>query len=210
MTDGTSELMVATKNGMVIRFEEDTLRAMSRSAHGVKAIKLRGDDEVVSLQAVTEGSTILTVTDKGYGRRVTLDSYRVQRRGGYGMLNYKVNDVKGRVCGIRTVSEDDDVILISNDGIIIRVRASDISIMGRYSGGVTIMKTKNSPDRLVAAFTTAEHDDDAEIEEVEQLSSEELAKIAEEEAIAESEEVISDDDAEVDEEEEALAEGEEE
>lgn len=210
MTDGTSELMVATKNGMVIRFEEDTLRVMSRSAHGVKAIKLRGDDEVVSLQAVTEGSTILTVTDKGYGRRVTLDSYRVQRRGGYGMLNYKVNDVKGRVCGIRTVSEDDDVILISNDGIIIRVRASDISIMGRYSGGVTIMKTKNSPDRLVAAFTTAEHDDDAEIEEVEQLSSEELAKIAEEEAIAESEEVISDDDAEVDEEEEALAEGEEE
>lgn len=210
MTDGTSELMVATKNGMVIRFEEDTLRAMSRSAHGVKAIKLRGDDEVVSLQAVTEGSTILTVTDKGYGRRVTLDSYRVQRRGGYGMLNYKVNDVKGRVCGIRTVSEDDDVILISNDGIIIRVRASDISIMGRYSGGVTIMKTKNSPDRLVAAFTTAEHDDDAEIEEVEQLSSEELAKIAEEEAIAESEEVISDDDAEADEEEEALAEGEEE
>lgn len=210
MTDGTSELMVATKNGMVIRFEEDTLRAMSRSAHGVKAIKLRGDDEVVSLQAVTEGSTILTVTDKGYGRRVTLDSYRVQRRGGYGMLNYKVNDVKGRVCGIRTVSEDDDVILISNDGIIIRVRASDISIMGRYSGGVTIMKTKNSPDRLVAAFTTAEHDDDAEIEEVEQLSSEELAKIAEEEAIAESEEVISDDGAEVDEEEEALAEGEEE
>ncbi len=210
MTDGTSELMVATKNGMVIRFEEDTLRVMSRSAHGVKVIKLRGDDEVVSLQAVTEGSTILTVTDKGYGRRVTLDSYRVQRRGGYGMLNYKVNDVKGRVCGIRTVSEDDDVILISNDGIIIRVRASDISIMGRYSGGVTIMKTKNSPDRLVAAFTTAEHDDDAEIEEVEQLSSEELAKIAEEEAIAESEEVISDDDAEVDEEEEALAEGEEE
>ena len=109
------------------------------------------------------------------------------------MLNYRVNEQKGRVCGIRTVSEDEDVILISNDGIIIRVRASDISVMGRYSGGVTIMKTKNAPDRLVAAFTTAAHDEDAEHDEVEQLSAEELAGLAEEERIAQTEEDLSDD-----------------
>lgn len=199
MTDGSSELMAATRNGMIIRFDETKLRAMSRSAHGVRAIKLRDDDEVVSLQVVKEDSTVLTVTDKGYGRRVSLDSYRSQNRGGYGMLNYRISEQKGKVCGIRIVKDDEDVILISNDGIIIRVRASDISIMGRYSGGVTIMKTKNAPERLVAAFTTAEHDEDAEIEEVEQLSGEELARLAEEEAKAESEEVIAEDEASADE-----------
>lgn len=192
MTDGSNELMVATKNGMVIRFDENQLRAMSRSAHGVKAIKLRDNDEVVSLQAIKEGATVLTVTDKGYGRRVLIDNYRTQRRGGFGMLNYKISEQKGNVCGIRIVGDDEDVILISNDGIIIRVRACDISIMGRYSGGVTIMKTKNAPDRLVAAFTTAEHDDEAEIEEVEQLSEDELKAIAEEEAKEEAAEVITD------------------
>ena len=193
MTDGSSELLVATMNGMIIRFEESTLRAMSRTAHGVKAIKLRDGDEVVSLQTVREDATVLTVTDKGYGRRVEMDNYRLQHRGGYGMLNYRVNELKGKVCGIRTVTEDEDVILISNDGVIIRVLASDISIMGRYSGGVTIMKTKNAPERLVAAFTTAEHDDDAEIDEVEKLSAEELAGLEEEERRAEAEEVITDD-----------------
>ena len=195
MTDGNSELMVATKNGQIIRFEETQLRAMARSAHGVRAIKLREGDEVVSLQAVRENTTLLTVTDKGFGRRVELSNYRAQRRGGFGMLNYRVNEVKGNVCGIKTVADDEDVILISNDGIIIRVRAADISIMGRYSGGVTIMKTKNAPDRLVASFTSAEHDEDAEIEEVEQLSEEELKQLAAEEAAAEANEVITDEGA---------------
>ena len=109
------------------------------------------------------------------------------------MVNYKVSEQKGKVCGIRVVKDNEDVILISNDGIIIRVRACDISIMGRYSGGVTIMKTKNASDRLVAAFTTAEHDEEAQIEEVEQLSEEELKAIAEEEAREEASEVITDD-----------------
>ena len=111
------------------------------------------------------------------------------------MLNYKVNDQKGKVCGIKVVNEEDDVILISNDGIIIRVRAKDISIMGRYSGGVTIMRTKDVPDRIVAAFTSAEHDDEAEIEEVEQLSAEELKAMAEQESAEEANEVISDEGA---------------
>ena len=179
MTSGRDELLVATKKGRIIRFDESELRAMSRSAHGVRAIKLRDDDEVVSMEALREDALVLTVTDKGYGRRVDPEQYRKQRRGGYGILNYKTGGAKGDVCGIKVVDDDEDVILISNDGIIIRVRVCDISVMGRYSGGVTIMRTKDSPDRRVAAFTSAAHDDEAEIEEVEQLSPEELAQLAE-------------------------------
>ncbi|MCD7822711.1 MAG: DNA gyrase subunit A [Oscillospiraceae bacterium] len=188
MTDGHDDLLVATRNGMVIRFNEEKLRAMSRSAHGVRAIKLRDGDEVVSLQTVRDDCDILTITDKGYGRRVRNDAYCLQNRGGYGIKGYKVTDEKGHVCGIRSVREDEDVILISTDGIIIRVRAADISVMGRYSTGVTIMRTKDTPDRYVAAFTTAQHDEEAATEEVEQLSEEELLALATEEAKAEAQE----------------------
>ena len=193
MSSGGDELLVATRGGRIIRFNESSLRAMSRSAHGVRAIKLRDDDEVVSMEAAREGAMVLTVTDKGFGRRVPLEAYRQQNRGGLGILNYKTSEQKGEVCGIKVVDDSEDIILISNDGIIIRVRAMDISVMGRYSGGVTIMRTKGYDDRRVAAFTTAEHDDEAEIEEVEQLSEEELRAIAEAEAAEEGAEVIEED-----------------
>ena len=186
LTDGEGEIIVATRLGMALRFADNTLRPMSRSAHGVRAIKLREGDEVVSMEEIREGDKVLTVSEKGFGRRVDESAYRTQRRGGKGMLNYRVNDQKGAVCGIKVVGEDEDVILISNDGVIIRVRACDISVMGRYAGGVTIMKTKNFDGRLVASFTTAAHDEEAEIEEVEKLSDEELAKLAEEEKAAEA------------------------
>lgn len=179
------ELLVATKGGRIIRFAVNSLRSMGRSAHGVRAIKLREGDEVVSMEAAREGAAVLTVTDRGYGRRVELSQYRAQNRGGYGILNYRTG-AKGEVCGIKVVDESEDVILISNDGIIIRVRAADISLMGRYSGGVTIMRTKGDDDRRVVAFTSAEHDEEAKIEEVEQLSPEELAEIAAAEAEAEA------------------------
>ena len=190
ITSGGDELLVATKQGRIIRFNEAELRQMGRSAHGVRAIKLREGDEVVSMEILKEDSYVLTVTDRGYGRRVLPDAYRAQKRGGYGILNYKTGGAKGDVCGIKVVGDGEDVIMISNDGIIIRVRAADISVMGRYSGGVTIMRTKDTPDRRVAAFTVAEHDDEAEISQVEQLSDDELRAIAEAEAAEESAEVI--------------------
>lgn len=201
LTDNNDEIIVATRLGMALRFEDKTLRAMSRSAHGVKAIKLKEGDEVVSMEEVIPGSKILTVSEKGFGRRVDESAYRTQRRGGKGMLNYKITEAKGAVCGIKVVSDDDDVIMISNDGIIIRVRACDISVMGRYAGGVTIMKTKNAPGRLVASFTVTEHDEEAEIEEVEKLSDEELAALAAEEQAESANEVVTDDEVEADEEE---------
>lgn len=191
LTDGNAQVIVATKNGFAIRIEETQMRPMSRTAHGVKAIKLRDGDCVVSMARVREGASVLTVTDKGLGRRVKLDDYRIQRRGGYGMLNYKTSDEKGYVCGIKIVDEDDDIIMIATDGVIIRIRACDIRIMGRYATGVKLMRV--SGDDRVVSFTRAEHDDSAETEKIEQPSEEELEKEMAEAAAEEQSEVIADD-----------------
>lgn len=190
LTDGSAQVIVATRNGYAIRIDETQMRPMSRTAHGVKAIKLRDGDYVVSMARVREGASVLTVTDKGLGRRVKLDDYRIQNRGGYGMLNYKVSDDKGYVCGIKIVDEEDDIIMIATDGVIIRIRACDIRIMGRYATGVKLMRVIGE-DRVVA-FTRAEHDDSAETEKIEQPSEEELEKEMAEAAAEEQNEVVID------------------
>lgn len=172
MTDGNAHLLIATRNGFAIRIDEKTVRPLSRSAHGVKAIKLREGDYVVSIARVREGATVLTVSDKGLGRRAELSAYRIQNRGGYGLLNYKVSKEKGYVCGIKVVDETDDIILISLDGIVIRIRTSDIRLMGRYATGVKVMRVTG--DDRVVTFTRAEHDENAEIAAVENLSDEEV------------------------------------
>ena len=188
MTEGQAQLFVATRNGMAIRLEEEKIRALSRSAHGVRAIKLREGDYVVGMARVRDGATLLTVTENGYGKRTDLESYRIQNRGGFGLTNYKVDNVRGHVCGIKIVDETDDVILVSSDGIIIRILASDVRVMGRIAKGVRVMKVNEGAQ--VVAFTRAEHDDNAETEKVEQLT-EEQAKAAEEEAaIEEKNEVV--------------------
>ena len=165
LTDGSNQLIIATRNGNAIRINETCIRTMSRQAHGVKAIKLRDGDYVVSMARVREGAAVLTVTEKGLGRRCALESYRVQNRGGYGMLNYKVSDKKGYVCGIKVVDDTDDIIMISSDGIIIRLRAADIRVMGRYATGVRLMRV--GENEKVVAFTRAEHEEDAQISDVE-------------------------------------------
>lgn len=172
MTDGKAQLFVATRNGMAIRLEEEKIRSMSRSAHGVKAIKLRKGDFVVSMARMREGASLLTVTDKGFGKRTELEAYRIQNRGGFGLLNYKTGEEKGYVCGIKVVDESDDIILISNDGIIIRIRCADVRIMGRYATGVKVMKVAD--ESRVVSFTRAEHDEEAEIETVDQPSEKEI------------------------------------
>ncbi len=189
MTDGSNEVIVATHEGKAIRINEGQMRPMSRTAHGVRAIKLREGDYVVSMARVREGATVLTVSDKGLGRRSSLDSYRIQNRGGYGMLNYKVSDKKGYVCGIKVVDDNDDIIMISSDGVVIRLRANDIRVMGRYATGVRLMKLKE--DTHVVTFTRAEHDDSAEIAEVEQPSEEELKAQEQEAKDAEQNEAVN-------------------
>lgn len=173
LTDGDAQVIIATYQGRAIRIEENKIRALSRSAHGVKAIKLRENDVVVSMARVRDGATLITISDKGYGRRTELDSYRIQNRGGYGLLNYKVSEKKGNVCGIKVVDETDDIIMISNDGIIIRIRTSDVHTMGRYATGVKVMRITD--EGRVVSFTRAEHDDNADIAEVEKPSEEEIA-----------------------------------
>lgn len=198
MTNGKEQIFVATRNGMAIRIAEGG-RALSRSAHGVKAISLRDGDYVVGIARVREGASLLTVTENGYGKRTEIDSYRIQNRGGYGLINYKVDDVRGYVCGIKIVDEDNDIILVSSEGVIIRILASDIRIMGRIAKGVRVMRV--GENAKVVAFTRAEHDDSAQTEKVEQLTDEQIRLAEAESAEEEKNEIIID--AEPDDEEQA-------
>lgn len=120
LTDGNKELIVATRNGMAIRFHETDVRVMGRAAKGVKAITLRGDDKVIGMSMLREGAYILTVSETGYGRLSNVSDYRIQSRGGHGVINYNT-DKYGKVAAIKSVDLDDDIILISNDGVIIRI-----------------------------------------------------------------------------------------
>ncbi len=195
LTEGDSSIIVATHLGMAIHFSEDKVRSMGRLAAGVRAIKLREDDYIVGAAKVySDDMRILTVTDKGYGRLSALSDYRMQNRGGNGLKNYKIRDDRGYVCGIRSIQADDDVILISTDGVIIRIRANDLRVMRRTGLGVRVMKLSDE-DRVVT-FTRTEHDETADIEEVEQASDEEIAA-----AEAEAEAEVIEDEPETNEEE---------
>lgn len=173
MTNGNDQIFIATHDGRAIRLEENDVRPQGRNAHGVRAIKLREGDYVVSMARVRDGATLLTVTEKGYGKRCEIESYRLQNRGGYGLTNYKPDAERGAVCGIKVVDDTDDIIMISDDGIIIRIRANDVRVFGRIAKGVRVMRVNENGK--VVAFTRAEHDDEAELAEVEQLSDADLA-----------------------------------
>ena len=193
LTDGRCELIIATHDGMAIRIDENSARPLSRSARGVRAIRLRDGDYVVGAARIREGASVMTVTDRGQGRRSDISEYKLQSRGGKGKINYRVNDIKGYVCGIKVVDEDEDLILISNDGVIIRIRVSDVNIMSRYASGVRVMRLMNEDSRVVA-FARAEHDDEEEVSAVEAADPEEQIIIPPEED--EEDEEIPEDEAE--------------
>ncbi len=174
LTDGSCDLIIATKNGMAIRIHETQARPLSRSARGVHAIRLREGDSVVGMARLREGATVMTITDKGQGRRSPISEYKPQSRGGYGKINYKVSEEKGHVVGIKVVDDTDDLILISSEGIIIRIRVSDVNIMSRYASGVKVMRMSEG-DRIIT-FARAEHEEDEEISEVEQSDGEDLTE----------------------------------
>ncbi len=156
LTDGNSELLAATRNGMAIRFKETDVRAMGRTARGVKAVKLRDDDCVIGMSVLREGAYILTVSETGYGRLSKISDYRLQSRGGHGIINYHTEKF-GKVAAIKAVDIDDDIIIISDNGVIIRIEASSIRICARPSKGVIVMKTMD--DSKVATIARAPHDD---------------------------------------------------
>ncbi len=155
ITNGNDDLIVATKKGMAIRFNENDARPLGRTARGVKAITLREGDEVIGMAVVEEGKQILTVTETGYGRQSSCDDYRVQSRGGKGLTNYRVSKF-GDVAQIAMVDEENDVILISSDGIVIRIAADSISKFARPSKGVRVMKVKDGERIITMSITEKE------------------------------------------------------
>lgn len=157
MTEGNDNVIVATKNGMAIRFNENDVRAMGRQARGVKAMKLDENDEIVGMCVASDDDMVLTVSEKGYGRISKAVDYRVQSRGGKGLTNYHT-DKYGKVATVQSVSLDDDIIMISKSGIVIRIEASSVRICNRPSKGVTLMKPVDG-DKVVT-IATAPHEDE--------------------------------------------------
>ena len=169
MTDGNQQVIVATKKGVAIRFNETDVREMGRQARGVKALKLNEGDCVVGMSVVREGGLVLTVSETGYGRLSSPDDYRVQSRGGKGLLNYHVEKY-GDVAAIKVVDLDDDIIIISQEGIIIRLSAEAIRVCSRQSKGVTVMKV-NGDDKVVT-IARAPHEAEEENSETENETEE--------------------------------------
>jgi DNA gyrase subunit A len=159
VTDGKGEIFIGTHNGMAIRFEEGDVRAMGRAAYGVRGITLRDDDYVVAVEAVRPAGSLLTVTERGYGKRTELEEYRVQSRGGVGVINISTSVRNGHVVGIAYVEEGDELLLITQQGMIIRMPANDVRAIGRATQGVRLIEIEGE-DRVVSVARLVEKEED--------------------------------------------------
>ena len=159
MTGGGEELFLGTRDGMAIRFRESDVRTMGRTAYGVRGIGLRDDDVVVAMEVVGPDGTLLTVTENGYGKRTELDEYRVQTRGGVGIINIQTSDRNGRVVGVAFVHDDDELMLISQQGKILRMVVHDIRTIGRATQGVRLIEMEPD-DRVVSVARLAEREEE--------------------------------------------------
>jgi len=168
LTDGNEEIMLITRNGMCIRFHEKDVRPMGRTSMGVIGIRLDEDDEVIAMLRCVPNTTLLVVTQNGFGKRTELEEYKVQARGGKGILTYRVTEKTGPLIGAVAANEDDDLLLISTDGTIIRIHVEEISILSRVTQGVTLMRTSEDNRVVSLARLTAdvkrEHDEQPEDE----------------------------------------------
>jgi DNA gyrase subunit A len=158
-TGGRHEVLIATRDGMSIRFPETDVRPMGRTATGVRGIRLSEGDLVVGMEILSPGATVLTVTANGYGKRTPLEDYRKQTRGGSGVITIRTSERNGPVIGVSQVLEADEVMLITNTGRVLRCRVSGISTMGRVTQGVRLMEMNDTEERLVAMARLAEDDD---------------------------------------------------
>jgi DNA gyrase subunit A len=159
-SDGKEQVFIGTRDGMAIRFDETDVRSMGRTAYGVRGITLRDDDEVVAMEVVREGGTVLTVAQNGYGKRTGLEEYRLQSRGGVGIINIQTSDRNGKVAGIAYVHDEDELMLISQQGMILRMRAGDIRTIGRATQGVRLIEMEEG-DAVVSVAKLAEREDDS-------------------------------------------------
>ena len=157
LTDGQDNVVLVTSKGLCITFDEKDVRPVGRSAQGVLGIRLDDDDVVIGMESIlaeNKNVTLLAITENGFGKRTELDEYRVQNRGGRGVITYKITPKTGNIVGIRMASEDEDVMLITNSGTIIRLKVKEVSILGRATQGVTLMRT-NENEKVVSIETVA-------------------------------------------------------
>jgi DNA gyrase subunit A len=159
ISDGKEQIFLGTRDGMAIRFDETDVRPMGRSAYGVRGISLREGDEVVAMEVVREGGTLLTVAQNGYGKRTEIDEYRLQSRGGLGIINIQTSDRNGKVVGIAYVTDDDEVMLITQNGMVLRTRAGDMRTIGRATQGVRLIEMEEG-DAVVSVAKLAEKDEE--------------------------------------------------
>jgi len=153
LTDGTKSLIIGTHNGNAIRFDENDVRPMGRIARGVRGIKLAGDDHVVGISVCRDDGEVLVVSENGFGKRTSLDEYKIQARGGKGVTSYKISDKTGKVAGIHIVDNNNDIMLITSEGVIIRMNAADINTFGRVTKGVTMMRLDDGVKIVGVALT---------------------------------------------------------
>jgi len=161
VTDGNEELFIGTRRGMAIRFHESDVRAMGRTAFGVRGITLRDDDYVVAMEAVQPGSTVLSVTERGYGKRTEIDEYRLQSRGGVGVINIAASERNGEVVDVCCVQENDELLLITQQGMILRMPANDIRAIGRGTQGVRLIDIE-ADDKVVSVARLVEKEEESE------------------------------------------------
>jgi DNA gyrase subunit A len=159
VSDGTGEIFIATRDGMAIRFSETDVRPMGRNAYGVKGISLREGDAAVAMEVLTPGGTILSVTEQGYGKRTEIEEYRLQSRGGIGIINIQTSERNGKVIGVAHVSDDAELMLITQQGKILRMAAKDIRTIGRATQGVRLIDIEGD-DRAVSIARLAEKDEE--------------------------------------------------
>jgi DNA gyrase subunit A len=159
ITDGSGEVFIATRNGMAIRFTETDVRPMGRTAYGVRGINLRDDDYVVSMEVVKPGGTLLTVTERGFGKRTEIDEYRVQSRGGVGIINIAATARNGLVVGVAYVQEGDELLVITQQGMILRMQTNDVRSIGRATQGVTLINIEDD-DKVVSIARLVEKEDE--------------------------------------------------
>jgi DNA gyrase subunit A len=159
VTDGSAEVFIGTRHGMAIRFPETDVRPMGRTAYGVRGISLRDDDFVVAMAEVRPGGTLLTVTEHGFGKRTEIEEYRVQSRGGVGIINIATTDRNGQVVGVAYVQEGDALLLITQQGMILRMQTNDVRAIGRATQGVKLIEIEGE-DRVVSIAKLAERDDE--------------------------------------------------
>ena len=159
LSDGQSEVFIGSRDGMAIRFPEDDVRSMGRTAYGVRGIQLREGDEVVAMEVVKPGGTLLTVTEQGYGKQTNLVEYRVQGRGGYGLKNIEITDKNGRVVSIAQVNEDQELLVITEQGKMLRTPVNQIRTIGRATQGVRLMDLE-APDKVVSIALVAKTEEE--------------------------------------------------